>query len=174
MILYVLRYCGGRGAARQGARGGACEREGGGQGWREGHREAGLGGTRHCAARAATHLHKVGKLGVARRHQPVHLALNLALVRVLGSNVPLAEARLALAVLQQEEAHRHGSGARTHEQERWDGGAAPQERQKGRGNERLSRHNRASSSRKKNQGSALRRAGRFRIRDATRAKLAIH
>ena len=57
-------------------------------------------------------LDEVGELAVAARDEAVHLVLDLALVRLLDGHVPLRQARLALPVLQQEEAHRHGARAR--------------------------------------------------------------
>jgi hypothetical protein len=53
--------------------------------------------------REGAHLHEVGELGVARGDQPVHLVLDLALLRLLDRDVPLGEARFALSVLKQEE-----------------------------------------------------------------------
>jgi len=71
--------------------------------WSECQRSGG-GGVGGGELQRGAHLHKVGELVVARRHEPVHLVLDLALLGLLDGDVPLGQARLALPVLQQEEA----------------------------------------------------------------------
>ncbi len=52
---------------------------------------------------AIRYLDKIGEFRIAIRDEPVHFGLRLDLLLCAQRNVPLAQTRLALAVLQQQE-----------------------------------------------------------------------
>lgn len=54
-------------------------------------------------------LNEVGELGIPVDHQPMHLVLDLVLLRVLERDVVLGQPRLPLPILQQDEPD-HGGG----------------------------------------------------------------